>query len=87
MSSAIVKQLVEEYKKELASDICKGLLPGRLGSIIIRILKNHECVEYLKNNDETFSFVYSYHENGEKLYNNMSYIESFAATIVTQTYH
>jgi hypothetical protein len=79
--------LVKEYYTELSSDKCKNLTLGNLHIIIRRIFDKPECIEYLKKNDETFACVSSLHENGEKLYEFMNYYQSFAATIITQTYH
>jgi len=81
-----VFELVKEYNDELEFIKVDGLNIQRLYPVILKILKNPTCVDYLCKTDDCFLRSYNYHKT-EKLFSLMNKTQSFAAGIIMFKYH
>jgi hypothetical protein len=81
-----VSELVKEYNDELEFVKVDGLNIRRLHPVVLKILKNPSCVDYLCRTDEWFLRSFDYHRT-EKLFSLMNYTQSLTAGIIMFKFH
>jgi hypothetical protein len=81
-----VLELVKEYNAALDFIKVDGLNIRTLYPVVLKILKNPTCVDYLCRTDEWFLRSYEYHKT-EKLFSLMNDKQSLTAGIIMFKYH